>query len=48
MIVGIRPIAVEPTIAVIVALDVEHVRVAVGVDLYMISSITPPLEYSQG
>jgi len=27
----IRPIGVEPRLAVVVALDVEHVRVAIGV-----------------
>lgn len=31
LVVRIRPIGVEPRLAVIVVLDVEHVRVAIGV-----------------
>ena len=44
LIVRIRPIRVEPPLAVAVALDVEHVRVAIGVGRYVhhiISATTP-------
>ncbi len=35
LIVGIRPIRVEPPFTIVVALDVEHVRVAIGVGRYV-------------
>lgn len=44
-IVRVSIVAVEPTLTVVVALDVEHVRVAIGVGLSCIaSSMTPRLE----
>jgi hypothetical protein len=48
-IVRIRPVRVEPPPAVIVALQLEDVRVAVRVgDLYARSSVPLPFEYSRG
>lgn len=47
LVVRIRPIRAEPTITIVVALDHEHVRVAVGVgSVCRASSIPPPFEYS--
>ncbi|MFA6278795.1 MAG: hypothetical protein WCS97_03325 [Candidatus Paceibacterota bacterium] len=46
MIIGIVPIAVEP-LTIIVAIRIQHVRVAIGIrDLYARSSMPPPIEYS--
>ena len=39
LIVRVRPVAVEPMLAVVVAFDVEHVRVAVRVGYYVHFSI---------
>ncbi len=48
LIVRIGVIAVQPLLAVIVALHVEDVRVAIGIGLCAAPSMPPPLEYSQG
>lgn len=43
-IVRIGVIAIEPTFTIVVTLDVEHVRVAVGIGLYTALSLPPHLE----
>ena len=45
---GVGIVAIEPLLAVVIPLDVEDVRVAVGIGLYATPSVPPPLEYSQG
>jgi len=35
LIVGVRPIRIEPAPAVIITLDIEHVRVAIGIGFYV-------------
>lgn len=45
VVVGVGPIAVQPPIAIRVALNSPNVRVVIGVSLMRaISSITPPFE----
>ena len=42
-------VRVQPPLAVVVPLDVEHVRIAIGIDdLYAYPSRPPPFEYSWG
>jgi hypothetical protein len=48
LIVGIRPIRIEPLLAVRVPLDREDVRIAVGIGLCATPSVPPPFEYSLG
>ena len=48
LIVGIRPVRIEPLRTVVIPLDVEDVRVAVGIGLRATPSVPPSLEYSQG
>ena len=48
LIVGIRPVRIEPLLAVRVPLDVEDIRVAVGIGLRAAPSVPLPLEKSQG
>ncbi len=45
LIVGIRPIVVEPRLPV-VTLRVKDVRVAIVVEMYNVPSIPPLVEYS--
>ncbi len=44
LILGIGVIAIEPALAIFIALNVEHVRVAVGVGLCSTLSMPPHLE----
>ncbi len=44
-IVRVGIVAIEPTLAVVVALDVEHVRVAVRVGLCIALPMPPHIEY---
>lgn len=44
---GIGVVAIEPLLAVVVALHVEDVRVAVGIGVCATPSVPLPLEYSQ-
>ena len=48
LIVRVDPIRVEPPLAIVVPIDVEHVRVAVRVGAYSAPSMPPPIERSPG